>query len=346
MMIAATLPNAEYAMTAPIARRTLLGAAGATVTLAYAGRSRAQTAKPVSFQLSWIKSIQYGGFFAAVENGYFKDAGIDPTFVSGGPTMDPVGNVAAGRSLLGDRPSGALLVARDKGVPIKVIAQTFQKSPYSILSLASKPIDSVKDLVGKTIATPTSGRALIVGLIQSAGIDPASVNLVPASPDPAGLVAGQMDGYVGYSTNQGVMLQTRGVDIHVFNAQDHGLPDATGVIYGVPETLDANRPLVVAFLRAAVKGWQWALAHPDETSKLMVEKYGAPGLNLKAQTAEIVASKPYIEAGLGSTQGLLSLDVPLFASMIETYRKVGMIEGSWTADSFCDPSFIQAAHAA
>ena len=140
------------------------------------------------------------------------------------------------------------------------------------------------------------------------------------------------------------MLQTRGVDIHVFNAQDHGLPDATGVIYGAADTLDANRPLVVAFLRAAVKGWQWALAHPDETAKLMVDKYGAPGLNLKAQVTEIVASKPYIEAGLGGSQGLLALDVPLFTSMIDTYRKVGMIQGSWTAADFCDPSFIQAAH--
>ena len=330
-------------MTAPFARRSLLGAAGATVVLAATGRARAQAAKPVSFQLSWIKSIQYGGLFAAVENGYFKDAGVEPTFVSGGPTMDPIGNVAAGRSLMGDRPSGALLLARDKGIPIKIIGQTFQKSPYSIISLASKPIDSVKDLQGKTIATPTSGRALIVSLIQNAGLDPSTVNLVPASPDPAGLVAGQMDGYVGYSTNQGVMLQTRGVDIHVFNAQDHGLPDATGVIYGMADALDANRPQVVAFLRAAVKGWQWALAHPDETAKLMVDKYGAPGLNLQAQTAEIVASKPYIEAGLGGTRGLLSLDVPLFTTMIDTYRKVDMIHGNWTSATFCDPSFIEEA---
>ena len=331
-------------MTASIARRSLLGAAGATVLLA--GTGRAQAAKPVSFQLSWIKSIQYGGYFAAVENGYFKEAGVEPTFASGGPTMDPIGNVAAGRSLMGDRPSGALLLARDKGIPIKVIGQTFQKSPYSIISLASKPIDSVKDLQGKTIATPTSGRALIVSLIQNAGLDPSSVNLVPASPDPAGLVAGQMDGYVGYSTNQGVMLQTRGVDIHVFNAQDHGLPDATGVIYGMADALDANRPLVVAFLRAAAKGWRWALAHPEETAKLMVEKYGAPGLNLQAQTAEIIASKPFIEAGLGGTQGLLSLDVKLFTSMIDTYRKVDLIHGTWSADTFCDPSFIQEAQKA
>lgn len=310
------------------------------------GRASAQSLKPVSFQLSWIKSIQYGGFFAGIETGAFKDAGVDPTFVAGGPTMDPVGNVAAGRSLLGDRPSGALLIARDKGIPLKVIAQTFQKSPYSVLSLASKPIDSVKDMVGKTIATPTSGRALIVGLIQAAGLDPNSVNLVPASPDPAGLVAGQIDGYVGYSTNQGVMLQSRGTEIHAFNAQDHGLPDATGVIYGMADALAANRALVVAFLRGAIKGWQYALAHPDQTAKLMVDTYGAPGLNLKAQTAEIIASKPYIEAGLGTSQGLLSLDVPLFTQMVDTYRKVDMIKGDWTGKDLCDTSFIEEAQKA
>ena len=78
----------------------------------------------------------------------------------------------------------------------------------------------------------------------------------------------------------------------------------------------------------------------------MVDKYGAPGLNLQAQTAEIVASTPYIEAGLGGTQGLLSLDVPLFATMVETYRKVGMIGGGWSADTLCDPSFIQEAQTA
>jgi ABC-type nitrate/sulfonate/bicarbonate transport system substrate-binding protein len=331
-----------------LGRRSFVKLAGSGALLAAAGPggASAQALKPISFQLSWIKSIQYGGLFAGLEIGSFKEQGVDASFVSGGPTMDPIGNVATGRSQLGDRPSGALLLARDKGVPIKIIGQMFQKSPYSVISLASKPIDSVKDMVGKTIATPVSGRALIVSLIQGAGLDPNSVNLVPASPDPAGLVAGQIDGYVGYSTNQGVMLQTRGVEIHVFNAQDHGLPDATGVIYGATDTLAANRPLVVAFLRGAIKGWHYALAHPEETAKLMVDKYGAPGLNLKAQTTEIIASTPYIEAGLGTSQGLLSLNVPLFSQMIDTYRKVGMIKGDWTVNDLCDASFVEEAQKA
>lgn len=324
-----------------LGRRSAL-ALSAAVLLPRTRAALAQ-AKPISFQLSWVKSIQYGGLFGGLEIGSFKEAGVDPTFVSGGPTMDPVSNVAASRSQLGDRPSGALLLARDKGIPIRIIGATFQKSPYSVLSLASKPIDSAKSMVGKTIAVPTSGRPLIVNLIRTAGLDPALVNIVPASPDPAGLIAGQIDGYVGYSTNQGVMLQTRGVEIHVFNAQDNGLPDATGVLYGRADFLDANRPLVVAMLRGAIKGWTWALGHPDETARFMVEKYGAPGLNYDAQRAEIIASKPYIEAGLGMSQGLLSLDMDLFGRMIEVYRKVDMIKGDWTVTDLCDPSFIREA---
>jgi ABC-type nitrate/sulfonate/bicarbonate transport system substrate-binding protein len=187
---------------------------------------------------------------------------------------------------------------------------------------------------------------MVVYLLQSAGLDPSSVNMVPASPDPAGLVAGQIDGYMGYSTNQGVMLQTRGVDIHVLNAQDNGLPDATGVIYGRQDFLQANRPLVVDFLRGAIKGWQWALSNPEQDAHLMVDKYGAPGLKYAAQHTEILASKPYIEAGLATTQGLLALDLTLFGNMIEVYRKVGMINGKWTLPDLCDPSFIDEAHSA
>ena len=55
----------------------------------------AADAKPLSFQLSWIKSIQYGGYFAGIENGSFGKFGVEPTFVSGGPNIDPIGNVAA-----------------------------------------------------------------------------------------------------------------------------------------------------------------------------------------------------------------------------------------------------------
>ena len=163
----------------PTRRRLLktgasLAATGAVASVAWTGRdvAFAQQAQPLSFQLSWIKSIQYGGFFAGVENGSFKKFGVEPTFVSGGPNMDPVANVASGQSQLGDRPIGPIIVAKEKGIPIKVIGTIFQKSPYSIMSLAKTPIKTIQELKGKSIAVSTSGRPLLLNLLLDAGLKP------------------------------------------------------------------------------------------------------------------------------------------------------------------------------
>jgi NitT/TauT family transport system substrate-binding protein len=316
---------------------------GAGVASLTGGSVFAQTATPLSFQLSWIKSIQYGGYFAGIDQGIYKKYGIDPTFVSGGPNVDPVANVAAGQSVLGDRPIGPLIVAREKGIPIKIVGTVFQKSPFSIISLASKPIKTVKELEGKTVAVGTSNRPLMINLIKDSGLDPRSVNIVPSSPDPSALVGGQLDAYCGYSTNQGVMLKTRGVDIYILNAQDLGLPETAGTIYAREDYLAANRDTVIRFLRATADSWTWALNNPEATAKVMVEKLGAPGLDYTAQLTEIKESKPYITAGVGTSRGLLALDMPLFQNIIDLYRKVDLVKTDLKATDLCDPSYIEAA---
>ena len=339
--------SAQYPELASSSRRNLLKGAGAAALgaalppigiLGMGGDAWGQTLKSVNFQLSWIKSIQYGGYFAGIEKGFFKDAGIDPTFNSGGPNIDPVANVASGKSVIGDRPIGPLLIAREKGIPIKVIGTVFQKSPYAFMSAGSKPIRTIKELAGKTIAVSTSGRPLVQNLLKEHGVDLKTVNLVPAAPDPGALVTGQIDAYSGYSTNQGVMLQTRGFDVHILEVHDLGVPETAGTIYVREDYLKTNRDDVVRFMRAAIRSWTWALDNPEETAKLMVEKYGAPGLDNKAQLAEIKASKPYILAGPVQKQGMLTLDLDLYTKIIDLYRKVDMIKSPMSAKDLCDPS--------
>src|SRR5262249_44267850 len=168
--------------------------------------------------------------------------------------------------------------------------------------------------------------------------------IVPASPDPAALVTGQIDGYSGYSTNQGVLLQTRGIEIYTLNVQDDlGVPETVGTIYAREDFLGANRDLVVRFLRASAEAWRWAIAHPEETAPMMVDRYGAPGLDFTAQLTEIRASRPYIEAGVGTTKGLLALDLPVFAKILELYRAVELIKTPISVQDICDPSFVDAA---
>lgn len=332
-----------------LSRRGFLGAG---VTAAAAGMlpgvpgfgpSSALAADAAPFQLSWIKSMQYGGYFAGVDQGIFKKYGIDPVFNSGGPNIDPIASVASGQSVLGDRPIGTLLIARDKGIPIKVIGNVFAKSPFCIISMANKPIRSIKELEGKTMPVATSTRPLILYLLKAAGVDPKSVTFLPSSPDPSGLMTGQVDAISGYSTNQGVLLQSKGAELFMLNVQDLGIPETTGTIYAREDFLEKNRDLVVRYLRAASQSWRWALDHPEETTKLMMEKYGVPGLDYKASITELNASKPFIEAGPRGPSGLLALDIPLYAKIIDIYRKVDMIKTDIKVSDICDDSYINAA---
>ena len=325
---------------APVSRRSLLSSglrlAGGSAALA-GGLTlegpRAFAATALGFQLSWIKSAQYSGYFSGIDQGYFTAVGLDMTFNSGGPNIDPVANVAAGRSALGDRPVGSLALAREKGIPVKVIGTVFQRNPFAMLSLPENPIRTVKDMVGKTLAVSPSARPLLANLFKDNGIDPAAANIVPAAPDPSALVTKQIDGYMGYETNQGVMLKTRGIDIVILNMHDLGFPETAGTIYAREDFLQDNKEVTVAFLRA------------EEATKLTVEKYGVSGLDPKAVMGELVASKPFIEAGVAQTQGLLSLDMALYDKVLDAYRKAEIIKSNMKATDLCDPQYIIAAHA-
>ena len=324
-------------------RHFLQSASAALFAPAIASPAAAAAAAEVSFQLSWIKSAQYGGYFSGIEHGIFKQNDVLPTFNSGGPNIDPVANVASGQYNLGDRPVGSILIARDKGIPVKIIGTVFAKSPFCIMSLASKPVRTIKELEGKTIAVPTSTRPVVLYLLKSAGVDPASVKFLPGSPDPAALANGQIDALPGYSTNQGVMLQARGVDLFMLNVQDLGVPETTGTIYAREDYLASNRETVVRFLRAASQSWRFALDHPEDTAKLMVEKYGASGLDYTAQLNEVKASKPFIEAGPRGASGILALDLGVYERIIDIYHQAGITGAKMKVGDLCDPSFIDAA---
>ncbi|MSQ71353.1 MAG: hypothetical protein EXR27_08715 [Betaproteobacteria bacterium] len=315
----------------------------APLATGFPGPGFGQGAAPVGFQLSWVKSAQYSGFFSGIDNGFYKQEGIEAVFTSGGPGIDTVANVAQGKSDMGDRPSGALIVARDKGIPIRIIGATFQKSPGSLLSPATKPIRSIRELAGKTVALPNTARPLVSQMIKEAGVDANSVTIVPVGTDPGILASGQVDAYYGYSTNQGMMLRMRGFNIHVLNMTDAGAPHLVGAIYARESFLKDHRDAVVRWLRASIRGWEWALANPEKSIDMLISRHGAPGLNHTQQLAELKESTEFIRGPAGKN-GLLWLDAAIVQTEIDQMRTVGLVKSKLSAAELCDPQFIIAAH--
>ena len=329
-------------------RRGFLAGAGALAATGLLGAAplRAQGLEKVVHQLGWIKSIQFGGHFAAIDQGYFEEEGIEAEFLTGGPNS--IGTdvaIATGQADTSDTDVPGTIRARASGMPIKAFAAIMQRAPGAIMSLADKPLASVADFPGKTIALPTGLQPQVDSLMVAADLDPKSVTYVPVGTDPGMLAAGQVDGYYGWATNQGVMLMTRGVDINIAYMNDLGIPGYAGVITATDETIAERGDVLIRWLRAEIKGWKWHLANPEKMAELMVSTYGQRGLDLEAQTVESKLMADFVPIGDAAENGLMWLDPAVFQKGIDFEVATGGIEeGKVALDDVVTQELIAAAH--
>src|SRR5690606_14549296 len=74
----------------------------------------ALAADAVTLQLKWVAQAQFGGYYAALEKGFYDEEGLDVTIKPGGPDIAPEQVIAGGGAdVIVDWMAGAL-AARDK----------------------------------------------------------------------------------------------------------------------------------------------------------------------------------------------------------------------------------------
>ena len=131
-----------------------LAAVVATAVAAGLGMSRAQAAPKlthVTLQLKWVTQAQFAGYYAAVEKGYYKKAGLDVTLKVGGPDITPEQVVLAGQADFGLDWLPNLFATREKGGKIVSIAQVFARSGMTELTWKDSGINTIAKMKGKKV---------------------------------------------------------------------------------------------------------------------------------------------------------------------------------------------------
>jgi NitT/TauT family transport system substrate-binding protein len=290
----------------------LLAACGSTSS---ASTSAAATTSgkmtTISDQLGWLKTSQWAGFYAAIENGYYTDEGIDENLIAGGPNIVASTVVANGHADVGEDDNQTVLQAIGKGDPLVIYATLYQRSPYAIISLASDPINSLKDFANKKIALPPATNTYLNPLLEKAGVDLKSISFVPAT-NVAQLANKEVQGYFGYETDEGVELEQMGIKIVMVSNESLGLQSYGNVLITTKDYLAKNKPLLIKYLRATIKGWEYAIAHPAAMGPLTVNKFAAPGDNVKVETSQAVAQVPLVK----NPAGIMRITYPQMQAVI------------------------------
>jgi len=229
----------------------------------------------ISLQLKWTHQFQFAGYYAAKEQGYYTDAGLDVEFIERTVDIDLVKQVLSGKAQYGVGDTGLISVF-SKGTQIKALAAIFQHSPLVFISKKSSLITNPFEMKGKRIMldkyeAQSPLRACFIG----AGLKDDGFISVEHSYDNGSLVRDEIDVISAYSTNAPFYYQELGVDINIIKPQDYGVDFYGDILFtSTQETID-HPGRVKRFKQATIKGWHYALVHQEELIQLIHNKYNS-----------------------------------------------------------------------
>jgi len=284
-------------MRQPFLKSFIVGTFAAVITLAAGSAAPADT--PVTFQLNWMAGGPNAGFAAAVAEGYYKDAGLDVTLVQGNGSGNTAQLVANGRAQLAYADAVAVMQLIAKGAPMKVVSTIYQSNPNALMSRKKAGIKSVKDIAGKKVgdASASSQTTMLPLLLKANNLKESDVNMIDmpvASMVPA-LLQGQVDAVLGSIDAYQIQAESQGAQLDVYRFADYGVPTVSTSIFASNDYLKSNPDVVKKFIAASLKGWSFALDHPDQAIKDVKKVF--PEVNEKLATAELAAITPLFCSG-------------------------------------------------
>ena len=255
---------------------------------------------PLTFQLDWKPNAQFAGLLLAQEKGWFREAGLDLTFLPVDGAMKMVERVVAGTNWLGCAESGVLLAARARGAPIRAFATMLQGSPMSLISKKSSAITQPSHLIGRKLGIHPDGQQALDILLQHSGLRRDQMTVLEKPHDLSPLLTDECDAVQGYLIDEAVALETRGVPVNILPFHRHGYA-AYSQVYFTSETFLAQHPqLIETFLKVANRGWRAAAQDIPGTAQLVVHRF-APllGLPYQEKSLEKVIELMRLETGPG-----------------------------------------------
>lgn len=274
----------------------------------------------VRLQLKWHHQFQFAGYYAAVSQGYYREAGLDVELIAAKPGVDAAHVVLAGDAEFGVGTSDLILL-RAKGEPVTVLAVIFQHSPLVLLARRGDGVDDLHGLHDKPVMIEP-GSAELFAYFRNEGIDPSMLKIVHHTFDVNDLISGRVAGMSAYQTDEPFTLKRAGVDYLAFTPRAGGI-DFYGDNLFTTDGLIKRRPeMVRAFRAASLRGWDYALAHPGEIIDLILKNYAMvkDREHMEFEAAQVIQlmHPELIQTG--------HMNPGRWSHMIKTYEEFGMLK--------------------
>jgi NitT/TauT family transport system substrate-binding protein len=205
----------------------------------------------IVLQTDWYAEAEHGGFYQAVAKGYYRDVGLDVTIDQGGP-MIPIGlKTAIGVVQFAITRADESIVAVSRGIPYVIVGAMMQHDPQALLLHESNPVNTFRDLSGKTVMTvPGSKWVLYIQKVYNVRF-----SIIPLNFGMAQFMADPNFIQQCFVTNEPYYVEKNGGHPKTIMISSTGF-DPYRVIEGNADFVATHPRETRAFVEASMRGWR------------------------------------------------------------------------------------------
>jgi NitT/TauT family transport system substrate-binding protein len=300
-------------------RRTL-----AALLLALPLPAQAQAMDKIAFGLDWKAEAEYGGYYQALATGIYAQHGLDVTIHEGGPQINHMQLLLAGR-LDFNLGGGRAIEFAAENLPFIAIASAFQRDLSILIAHPNQGNDSFEALKGKPImigADTRNGWWLYLAAkygYSDSQIRPYTFNLAPFLADKNAI----QQGYV--SSEPFLIRQKTGIDPVILPLPDSGYQGYANIITTSTKLVRDRPELVQRFIDASIKGWySYLYGDPTPANKLIMKTNPEMPADLVDFGRKTMIERGTVDSGDSLTMGIGAMTDARWQAFYDTMAAVGV----------------------
>lgn len=285
---------------------------------------------PISLQLGWFPESEYGGFYAALQQGFYEESGVDVTVKPGGPHMSSIQIVAGGAATFGAEKADSILLARERGIPVVAIAAIMHTSPQALLFHDDQPITDFTDLNGRTVF-------FVPGVLGYEYVKH-KYNLQPKEqvhPGAFGPFINNRESLLhGFAVSEPCDIE----GLNYLLIADSGYNVYENIIFTTESVLNEQPEVVRAFLSASIRGWEYYKENSDEVNEFILPL--RPEATLESLACKARLQEPMIYGEIADTYGIGYMQPERWVTLREQLIELGALKETTQVDGAFTNRFL------
>jgi NitT/TauT family transport system substrate-binding protein len=291
--------------------------------------SLASAAEKTTIALNWVPEPEFGGIYAAKEQGFFAKNQLDVDIKPGGAGVPTWQRVARGQVDFAVSSADEVVIARSQGADVVAIFTIYQTCPQAIMVHKSRGLKDLAEVFKSGTLALEIGLPYGKFLKEKYGINGAKQ--IPYTGGIANFLADKNFAQQCFIFAEPIMAKAKGADPQTFLIADSGYNPYTGVIITSGKLAKEKPGLVAMMIQSMEQGWRAYLDDPKPANDVMSQLNKQMDPETFAAGAE--AQKPLIEGDKDRGERLGRMKLERWQTLIDQLAAMKLLKESPEAKS-------------